>query len=342
MFRTAVIRVVGASALASSLLLASLSAEGSAAVHPRGIFGAPQGFAISGSSHMWVSYPASSTLDGSVYEFHTTGGYVHDFQGPVRHLKNPGRMTADTASVWIADQNRVICLNAANGALRYWLHGASFNGLSGIYTNGTYVWVSDDGNNKITEFKASNGSGLHVISGTAYHFSTPDEITTNGTDVWVTNVGNNTVTEFSYPYGGSPHVISGFSGPSGIAYQGGNVWVTNASNSSVSKFAAPYGAPAVVPCSGSCSTLTPVGITTNGTHMWILDAHAATDFHVNGTFVKTLLPGFSAGRYPYLDDGHFIAYDSANGDVYAVTEIKPYYFTWFTSGDVVVSHAIAQ
>lgn len=288
---------------------------------------------------MWVSYPASSTLDGEVIELHTSNStVVNTFMGPTRHLKNPGQMTADAASVWIADDNRVVCLNAATGALRYWLHGAAFNGLSGIHTNGTYVWVSDDGNNKVTEFKASNGTAIHVISGAAYHFTVPDEITTNGTDVWVTNTGNNTVTEFTYPFGPGPNVVAGFNGPSGISYQGGNVWVTNSGGSTVSKFAAPHGVPTTVTCIGSCTTPTPLGITTNGSHMWVLEPNSATDFLVNGTYHQMLLPGTSSGHIPDLQHTAFIAYDSTNSDVYVLTQMKPDYITWFSSADVAVSH----
>src|ERR1700679_3117646 len=62
-----------------------------------------------------------------------------------------------------------------------------FSQPDGISSDGTNVWVTNPGNNTVSEFSASTGDVVQVLSGSQYHFSDPTAIDSDGTHVWVTN-----------------------------------------------------------------------------------------------------------------------------------------------------------
>ena len=60
-----------------------------------------------------------------------------------------------------------------------------------ITSDGTHVWVANNGNNTVSEIDASTHSVISTIS----VGSLPYGITSDGTHVWVANNGNNAVSE---------------------------------------------------------------------------------------------------------------------------------------------------
>jgi YVTN family beta-propeller protein len=64
---------------------------------------------------------------------------------------------------------------------------------SGVSSDGTHVWVADQGVATVTELNASTGSVVQTIGVGTYPYS----VSSDGTHVWVANQGSNTVTEIS-------------------------------------------------------------------------------------------------------------------------------------------------
>jgi hypothetical protein len=139
----------------------------------------------------------------------------------------------------------------------------TFNNPSGIYTDGTYVYVADTGSNTIQYVVISTGSyailagstsgtaGFTNGTGTAALFNAPSSITSDGTNLYVADKGNNVirkivistgvVTTFAGSTSGAFGFTNGtgtaalFNAPSGIASDGTNLYVSDTGNNSIRK-----------------------------------------------------------------------------------------------------------
>jgi hypothetical protein len=104
---------------------------------------------------------------------------------------------------------------------------------------GTGIWVSNEGDNSVTELSASTGNLVRIIRGSNFGFGAPDTITSHGAHIWVVNQGGS-VTELSASTGSLVKIFSGaaygFDEPSGFATAGGRVWVANTNGQSVTEF----------------------------------------------------------------------------------------------------------
>lgn len=139
----------------------------------------------------------------------------------------------------------------------------TFNSPSGIYTDGTYVFVADTGSNTIRYIVISGGSyailagstsgtaGFTNATGTAALFNAPSGITSNGTNLYVADKGNNVIRQIVISSGvvttfaGSSTGASGFangtgtaalfSAPTGITIDsaGTYLYVSDAGNNSI-------------------------------------------------------------------------------------------------------------
>ena len=67
---------------------------------------------------------------------------------------------------------------------------------TGIYSDGTHVWVANSAGDSVTELSAATGALVQVIGGSSYGFDEPDAIASDGTDVWVANLGGQSLTGF--------------------------------------------------------------------------------------------------------------------------------------------------
>jgi DNA-binding beta-propeller fold protein YncE len=103
----------------------------------------------------------------------------------------------------------------------------------GVASDGTNVWVANEGSGDVYKIAASTGTVLdHWASGTSAQYLTYD-----GASIWVTNPVMDTVTKFgqsgpitSYSVG-SPGPLY----PDGITYDGANIWVANYMGGTVAK-----------------------------------------------------------------------------------------------------------
>jgi sugar lactone lactonase YvrE len=139
----------------------------------------------------------------------------------------------------------------------------TFNNPSGIYTDGTYLYVADTGNNSIRRVVISTGvatvfagntagtAGTTDGTGTAAFFNAPSGITSDGTNLYVADKGNNSirkiviatgvVTTFAGSTTGAPGFTDGtgtaalFRSPAGITSDGTSLYVSDASNNSIRK-----------------------------------------------------------------------------------------------------------
>jgi DNA-binding beta-propeller fold protein YncE len=63
----------------------------------------------------------------------------------------------------------------------------------GLVSDGTNIWVSNNGGNSVTKIRASDGTN----QGTLPVGSQPSGLAFDGTHVWVVNTGSNTVTKMN-------------------------------------------------------------------------------------------------------------------------------------------------
>ena len=68
--------------------------------------------------------------------------------------------------------------------------GWGFNVPGAVSSDGTHVWVANNGNS-VTELDAVDRGLVQVISGPSYGFNYPAAISSDGTHVWVANDSGN-------------------------------------------------------------------------------------------------------------------------------------------------------
>jgi len=139
----------------------------------------------------------------------------------------------------------------------------TFSNPTGIYTDGTYVYVADTGSNTIRYVGISTGTaailagstagtaGFTNGNGTGALFNAPSGITSDGTNLYIADKGNNVirkivissgvVTTFAGNTGGASGSTDGagtaalFYAPSGITSDGTYLYVSDAGNNSIRK-----------------------------------------------------------------------------------------------------------
>ena len=112
---------------------------------------------------------------------------------------------------------------------------SGFSGPFAVSSDGSHVWVANNGNESVTELDASTGALIHELSGPSYNFGFADgideagAISSDGVHVWTANPRTNSVTELDASTGALVHVLSGssygFSGPINLSSDGTHVWV---------------------------------------------------------------------------------------------------------------------
>lgn len=207
-----------------------------------------------------IATGAVSTLAG------TGSAGTSDGTGAAAAFNGPAGITTDGAKLYIADtaNNMVRALDLTTGAVST-LAGsatsgstdgtgaaASFNGPVGITTDGVYVYLADSGNNKIRKIVISTGevttlAGLGTAgstdgTGTAALFNAPQGIVAIGTTfLYVADTGGNTIRAINISTKSVTTVVGS-----------GQIGSSDATGTSAS-------------FSG------PVGITTDGTSLFIAD-----------------------------------------------------------------------
>lgn len=218
-----------------------------------------------------ISTGAVTTLAGSPG---ITGSI--DDTGTAARFNRPSGITTDGSNLYVADSEnavirkvviatRVVTTLAGTPGVLGWDNGtgplASFWWPSGITTDGTNLYITDDGNHLIRKVVITTGlvttlagnrgiTGFADGTGTAATFSTPRGITTDGTNLYVVDFGNNTIRRIVIATGivttiagsaGIAGFIDGsnntarFNSPEGITTDGIGLYITDRENNSIRK-----------------------------------------------------------------------------------------------------------
>ena len=217
---------------------------------------------------------AVTTIAGS-----TTPGSADNGTGTSATFASPYGITTDGTNLYIADnanyEIRKVSLTPpyavttiagssthSGSADNATGTSASFNWPSGITTDGTYLYITDSGNNEIrkaslsspyavTTIAGSTGSGSSDNStGTSASFNYPFGITTDGMNLYVTDAFNNEIRKVSLTAPYAVITIAGSTGsgsadgtgtsakfnqPIGITTDGTNLYATDFSNNEIRK-----------------------------------------------------------------------------------------------------------
>ncbi len=212
---------------------------------------------------------ATSTLAGTAGSSGSTDG-----TGTAARLSNPYGITTDGTYLYVADSgnNTIRKIVISSGAVTTVAGTAGSSGSTdgtgtaarfstpyGITTDGTYLYVTDSGNNTIRKIVASSGavttvagtagtSGSTDGTGTAAMFYTPYGITTDGKNLYVADSHNDTIRKIAISSGavttvagtaGSSGSTDGtgtaarFSYPGGITTDGENLFLVEPGNNTV-------------------------------------------------------------------------------------------------------------
>lgn len=187
-----------------------------------------------------------------------TGGAVRILSASAYRFSLPVDVTVGSGTAYVADKygDSVTELDAATGGLVRVVSGSpyDFNDPLAMVTSGHDVFVANggtyDGNEytgrSLTEFDASTGALVRVISGPSYDFMYPDALARSGADIWVANRIGETVTELNATTGRLVRVLSGpsygFGWSDAEAVDGGDVFIANASGNSITEVKASNGA----------------------------------------------------------------------------------------------------
>ncbi len=265
-----------------------------------------------------ISTGVVTTLAGSAGAIGSVDG-----TGAAAHFGSPAGITTDGTNLYVTDYGnstiRKIVIATSSVTTLAGTAGttgsadgigaaASFNHPRGITTDGTNLYVLDTGNNTIRKIGITTGTvttlagtagatGSADGTGAAARFLFPNDITTDGTNLYVADEGNSTIRKIVIATGavttiaglaGSPGAVDGAGSaarlgfPLGITTDGTNLYVTDGGNNTVRKIAIASGA--VTTLAGSAFTVgsadavggaarffEPWGITTDGTHLYVAD-----------------------------------------------------------------------
>jgi sugar lactone lactonase YvrE len=182
---------------------------------------------------------------------------------------------------------------------------ATFSGPTGITTDGVYLYITDFSvirKIEISTKTVTTISGSHFLGSTdgsaaMAGFSAPLSITCSGTNLFVADTGNNTIRKVAIS-DGTVSTIAGkaasnglangigasarFDGPEGITTDGTNLYVTDSRNDTIRKIVISTGEVSTIAgtsgrsgsadgTGSSASFFRPIGITTDGTNLYVAD-----------------------------------------------------------------------
>jgi len=261
-----------------------------------------------------ISTGAVTTLAGT-----GSSGSTDNSTGTSASFYDPREITTDGTNLYVADtKNNLIrkivistgavttlagtgSMGSANGTGT----SASFYYPQGITTDGTNLYVAEEGNHLIRKIVISTGvvttvagtgsSGSANGTGTSASFQFPGGITTDGTNLYVGDYMNDLIRQIVISTGvvttvagtGSSGSANGtgtsasFQNPKGVTTDGTNLYVADMFNHLIRKIVISTGAVTTVAGTGSqgsadgtgtsASFYRPTGITTDGTNLYVAD-----------------------------------------------------------------------
>jgi len=171
----------------------------------------------------------------------------------------------------------------------------NLNAPSGVAVNGTQIFVSDTGNDRIIKFTNSSfGLEFGILGVNPGEFMNPAGIAVNSSIIFVADTGNHRIQIFDEVGNVIVQIGDGlngtgnlqFSSPTDIAINGSEIFVSDTGNSRIQIFDGIGNYLRTI-----ANNLTdPTGITINGTHIFAADTsnHRVQVFNSTGALVSTL------------------------------------------------------
>jgi YVTN family beta-propeller protein len=252
---------------------------------------------------------------------------------------HPLGVSSDGTHVWVANSGyrdehtvgTVSEIEASSGEVIHTTPIGEYPGAgsfpSGVSSDGTHVWVTDDRYERfgVTEIGASSGE----VSDTIPVGSNPEGVSSDGTHVWVAIKGDDTVSEIRASSGAVIATIPVGSGPEGVSSDGTRVWVTNRDEGTVSEIEASSGKVIRTIPVGSG----PLGVSSDGTHVWVANEGEDTVSEIeasSGTVIRTIKVGglpegvFSDGTHVWVANAYddtVSKIDASSGTVIATIPV---------------------
>lgn len=175
-------------------------------------------------------------------------------------------------------------------------------GPLGISSNGTNVWVANNGSTTVSKISILTGTIIQTITvGTA-----PYNISIDGTYVWVTNNFSYSVSKIDITSNKVIQTIPVGTSPRGISSDGINVWVANNGTNTVSKIN--------IESNTVVQTITvgtnPRGISIYGPYVWVTNTGSNNVSKINAT-----LPCFLSNSKILTSNGYVPIQDLKKGDL---------------------------
>lgn len=209
-----------------------------------------------------------------------------------------------------------------------------FDSPSGLAFDGGHLWVTNQGNNSVTEINPNSGAWLATYVAPRYGFNQPTAITSFGANLFVANKGGS-VSELRASTGAVVRVISGrkfgFVDPVAITSVGKRVLVLNAGHSSatpnalgsITEFNGRTGALLRTVSGPSFMLDNPMAFTVNGADVYVADEGNNSVSEINfatGALVTVISQqGLDAPDGIAVQDGNIWVADSASN---AATQIS--------------------
>jgi hypothetical protein len=227
------------------------------------------------------------TLTPTVSTFAGTSGAPGSFDatGTAASFRNPTGVTTDGINLYVVDtgNNKIRKIVIATGLVSTW--NSTIINPVGITTDGTNLYVTSASSattGSANAISKINSSGAVTLLTTLSFV--PAGITWDGANLYVvdTTVGSEGIIQIS-PTGtiSSTTFATGFKGAQGITFTNGNFYITDASNNTIDLVTASGGVatvfagsvtPGSVDATGtSASFFNPIGITTDGTNLYVAD-----------------------------------------------------------------------
>lgn len=210
--------------------------------------------------------------------------------------------------------------------------GTKFNTPGGITTDGTYLYIADTFNDTIRKMNIQTGVVTTLAgvagsttsqdstdgTGATAKFYHPNSITTDGTSLYVSDTKNQEIRKVDPTTGNTTTIVGSSAGlvsPLGLVKVGGYLYVCDSgnfdvvrvdlSNDSTSVFAGDKGNSGEVDAKGTNAQFEePLGITTDGTKLYVTDGLANTIRSINiATQQVSTLAGDVSAQPPYYKDG---------------------------------------
>jgi hypothetical protein len=190
---------------------------------------------------LWIT----NVGDNTVTKTTTSGALEATLSGSGFALNDPVAAAGNGSDLFVVNASGSVTeINEQTDAVVQVIQGASyaFNDPSALLLDGGNVWVTNAGGSSVTEFSASTGSLVQVLSNasnSSYAFDHPVALAAVGANIWIVNSAGASVSD---PLAGSATVVNGTTGafvqevkgssdglesPAGVAYDNGDVWITD-------------------------------------------------------------------------------------------------------------------